>query len=342
MAVNVVKLNNYLSGNVAAIEDLLNHLGCENIRYNREKREFRCSRDFGKNPSAVRVKVDNLRFSCFSTNEQGSIFNFVMSKLGISFPDSLKWVVNSLGLEKSLFQSAIKLPFDGFYKDVIRNVSEPELSQKTYSNEILNQYGRFGHVSFLKDGIDLLTQNKFSLGYDYESSRITIPQWNMNGELVGIMGRSNDPGIPYEYRWLPIIPCSRSYTLFGYHKNYFNIQQQQLAIITESEKGVMQMDSMGYHFGLATCTKNISEVQARYLKALMVDKIVIAYDEGISEEELRFQANKIKMNNSLYMNNVGYIYDKYNDILGNGSKASPTDGGVKNFKKLVNDYIRWI
>lgn len=341
MVVNVAKLNEQLSDDKEAIEAILDEIGCENIRYNPQKNEIRCSREEGKNPTAVRVKVDSLRFSCFSTNEQGSIYNLVMSKTNRTFPETLRWITNFLDISTESISQEIKLPFGGFYKQIIRSDTEPELYQKTYESEILDDYGLVSHTSFIRDGIDINTQEFFHLGYDIESNRITIPQWDVNGNLVGIMGRSNDLEIPYQYRWLPIIPCARSYTLFGYHQNYAAIQQQQLAIITESEKGVMQLRSMGYNFGLATCTRNISSVQAKYLKALRVKKLILAYDEGITEDELRQEVNKIKMENPILKNSVGYIYDKHGEVLKPGTKMSPTDVRVEDFKRLVGKTV-WI
>lgn len=341
MIVNVIKLNEKLSDDRDAIETLLNEIGCENIHYNATRNEIRCSRDEGKNPTAVRIKLDTLRFSCFSTNEQGSLYNLIMAKTGKTFPETLSWVSRTLNLSKEELIHDIKLPFGGFYKQIIRAHSEPELCQKTYEESILEQYGLISHMSFIRDGIDIKTQEFFHLGYDIESNRITIPQWDFNGNIVGIMGRSNDIDIPYEYRWLPVIPCSRSYTLFGYHQNYAAIQQQQLAIVTESEKGVMQLKSMGYDFGLATCTRTISSVQAKYLKALRTKKIILAYDEGISEDELIYEAMKIKVDNPILKNSVGYIYDKHGEILKSGTKMSPTDIGSRGFKELIKKTV-WI
>jgi DNA primase len=339
---NVVRLNEYLSGNADAIEEILMSLGCTNIKLNVLRNEFRCSRDYGKNPSAVRVDIESLRFQCFSTGEQGSIYNFIMSKRNINFPESLRWVVKILKLNKEQFTGQTIIPFGGFYKHLIRSTAEPELAMKTYDDNLLDRYGLVTNLAFLKDGIDLKTQEHFHLGYDHDTDRITIPQWDVNGNLVGIMGRSNDPNIPYEYRWMPIIPCSRSYTLFGYHQNYAAIQQQQMCIITESEKGPMQLRTMGYNFGLATCTRTISSVQERYLKALRVKKLIIAYDEGISEDELRAEAVKLQITNKIYASEVGYIYDRDGDILQKGSKSSPTDLGKETFGILVNKYTKWM
>jgi len=79
-------------------------------------------------------------------------------------------------------------------------------------------------------------------------------------------------------------------------------------IIGESEKFVQQLYSIGIHVGLATCGCDISRVQAKHLKALMTGKIVLAYDEGLEEEQVRAQAKKLMLNNSIFKNRVGYIY----------------------------------
>ena len=339
---NVVRLNDYLSDNVDAIITILEELGCDNIKFNSNKNEIRCSREPGKNPSAVKINTSTLRFNCFSTGENGSIYNLVMNKRQILFPQALRWIAKLLDISEGDLVSSIRLPFGGFYKSLSRTMLEPELDMKIYDDNILKQYGPAVNLAFLHDGISFKVQNDFLLGYDHETDRITIPQWNFNGELVGIMGRSNDPNIPYEYRWLPIIPCSRSYTLFGYHQNYACIQQNQRCIITESEKGVMQLASMGLGYGLATCTKNISKVQERYLKALRIEEIIIAYDQGVSRDELEREAQKIKINNPVYANKVGYIFDKDEDYLSKINKDSPTDLGLNTFKDLLQNYVYWI
>lgn len=339
---NVIKLNEIISGDKDAVETILHEIGCENIRYNEQQREFRFSKSTDKNPTASRVKIDNLKYQCFSSNEQGSIYNLVMNKENLNFPLALKRVSNILNLDETALNTTLQLPFGGFYKHIIRANNNEEVKLPTYPHSILDEFGGIKNTTFLHDGISLATQSEYELGYDTETNRIVIPQWDTNGEIVGIMGRSNDPEIPYEYRWLPIIPCSRSHTLYGYHKNYAGIQNKQICVITESEKGVMQLHSMGFPVGLATCTRTISSYQVKYLKALRADKIILAYDEGIPECDLREEAQKLKVNNSIYTNKVGYIYDKNNDILRSGSKNSPTDLGREAFRTLANKYTKWV
>lgn len=94
-------------------------------------------------------------------------------------------------------------------------------------------------------------------------------------------------------------------------------------MIGESEKFVQQLHTMRSRIGLATCGNDVSEVQAKYIKGLMVKKVILAYDEGLKEEQIRTQAEKLILNNSVFSNKVGYIFDKSNEILKKEVKPVP-------------------
>ena len=102
------------------------------------------------------------------------------------------------------------------------------------------------------------------------------------------------------------------------------------------------MSSMNCNIGLATCTDKISDVQQKYIKALNVSRTILAYDEGLEEDYIRSQAEKLKVDNSFMQNKVGYIYDKHNEILKKGAKQSPSDTGIKGFSELVKHHVVWI
>jgi DNA primase len=258
------------------------------------------------------------------------------------FPDALNYIAELLGLEKKVFNNKIKLPFGGFYKNLIREIQEPELCMQTYNKTILESYLHKYNTMFFKDGIDYQTQEYFNVGFDIETCRITVPEYTLDGKLCGIMGRSINTKCAKEDRWLPIIPCSRSLTLYGYHQNYRNIQEKGLAVIGESEKFPQQLHSIDCNIGLATCGNNISETQTKYLKGLLVPKMILAYDEGLEEDYIREEAKKLKLDNQIFKNEIGYIFDDDNTYLPKGSKAAPSDFGKQIFNKLVQEKTRWI
>ena len=342
LIINALSLTNYLSNNVDDCIALLESMGYTEISYRHGKNELRFSREDGHNPTAMRLKLDTLKFDGFSINVHGNIYTLVMKTRDCSFPEALAYVADELGLEKNRFNKKIRYPFSGFYKGLMKEIQEPEFSMQTYDEAILEEYANKYNLMFFRDGINFQTQEYFNVGFDIETLRITVPEYTLDGKLCGFMGRLNDSKCAKEERWIPLIACSRPYTLYGYHRNYDSIQQKNLVVIGESEKFVMQLHSMGSYIGLATCGCDVSEIQAKHLKALMTNRIILAYDEGLEEERVREQAQKLKIDNALFHNKVGYVFDKNNDVLPKGSKASPSDLGRKAFAELIKKHVVWL
>ena len=339
---NALKLTEYLSNNRDDILKVLESLGYQNITYNSSHNEYRFARGYGRNPSSVRLSIDTLGCVCFSTNERGNLYSLVMNKENLNFPKALEYIADILGLRKSKFNQSVKIPFGGFYKKLIREIQEPETAMQTYDESILEEYCGKYNTMFFQDGISYQTQEKFNVGYDIWTNRITVPEYTFDGRLCGIMGRSIDPNCPKEERWLPIIPCSRSLTLYGYHTNYEFIQEKNLCIIGESEKFPQQLDSFGCHLGLASCGCFLSDTQVKYAKGLLVSKLIVAYDEGLEEEYIREETKKLKIDHTIFKNKVGYIWDAENRVIPKGSKGSPSDYGKAAFSYLIKNCVKWI
>ena len=294
---NALKLTEYLFNNYDCILTVLESLNYHQISYNASHNEYRFAREYGRNPSSVRLSIDTLRYICFSTNERGKL---------------------------------------------IREIQEPELSMNIYDECVLDEYtGKF-NTMFFDDGISYQTQEKFNIGYDIWTNRITVPEYTFDGKLCGVMGRSIDKNCNKEERWLPIIPCSRSLTLYGYHTNYQYIQKKNLCVVGESEKFPQQLDSFDCHIGLASCGCHMSDTQVKYTKGLLVSKTILAYDEGLEEEYIREEAKKLKINNAFFNNKVGYIWDSEHVIIPQGSKGSPSDYGKEAFSYLIKNCTKWI
>jgi len=340
---NLSKVSDYLQNNPESIVDVLESIGFANISFKKNISEIRCSVDAMSNKTSVKINTQTLSYVCFSTGDNGNIYTAVMQKTDCSFPKSIEYIVNILNLDKDQYAGGIvNYPFLGFYKEFLDNENFEGIPNDILDINTLTNYSNNPNMMFLEDGIDLKTQEYFSLGYDWDTDRITIPQWNTDGELVGIMGRLNSTDCEHGERWLPIIPCSRTMTLYGFHYNYKDIQQADKCIIFESEKSVMQTKAMGINIGLATCGNHISVAQTKYIKELMVSEIILAYDEGLSELQLIDACKKVLSDNPIYHNRVGYIYDEENEIIEKGSKASPSDLGVEKLNQLLEKKVRWV
>ena len=339
---NALKLTEHLSNNKDDIYKILESLDFQNISYNPSHNEFRFAREYGRNPSSVRLNVDTLKYCCFSTGEYGNLYSLIMNRESLNFPQALNYIAELLELQKSEFSKPTKLPFGGFYKKLVKELKEPETAMQIYSEDILSEYRGKYNERFFRDGIGYTTQEKFNIGYDIWTNRITVPEYTFDGQLCGIMGRSNDSNCEKEERWLPIIPCSRSLTLYGYHMNYEAIQKNRLCVIGESEKFTQQLDSFGCHIGLASCGCHLSETQLKYAKGLLIDRVILAYDEGLEEEYVREETKKLKINNAVFANKVGYVWDESHEVIPKDSKGSPSDYGKEAFTYLIKNCVKWI
>ena len=341
--INHIALKEKLINNPEDCIGLLEEIGYERIKYNANRNELRFAREADRNPTAVKFSLDTLQFVCFSTGDKGDIFTLVMTANGCTFPQSVKYVAKYLGVSESDYKyQKSSLPFSGFFKKIAKEAESPEYSMEIYDETILDSYSGYNNLMFWNDGITFETQEEFDIGYDFCTNRITVPEYTLSGELCGIMGRLNDRNCDKGERWLPIISCSRSLTLYGYHRNYANIQQKGVVVIGESEKFVQQLHSMGCGIGLSICGCNISTTQAKHIKNLMTRKTILALDEGLSEDQIRAEAEKLLSTNKMLDRKVGYIYDKDNDILLKGGKQSPTDLGKKAFCDLYKNHVVWI
>lgn len=341
---NVLKLNNILSGNADKIIIILESMGYIEIREKRgRKGNYLVFPNIdGDNKGACNVYIDSLNYNNYTRNKRGNIYTLIMDTLNINFPKALEYVAQILKLNKNALNEDVQYPFGGFYKSIIQSNEEPEFSMQTYDLDVLDEYSNKYSKLFFEDGINYSSQQKYGIGYDIWSNRITIPEYTLDGKLCGIMGRLNDKNCAHDDRWLPIIPCSRDLTVFGYTENYKKIKEKDLVIVGESEKFPMQLNSMRCGIGLATCGHYISDVQAKYIKGLQTSKIILAYDEGQDEDFIREQAEKLQMQNHFLTNTVGYIYDKENDILKKGSKDSPSDCSKEDFLKLIRKHVVWL
>ena len=336
-----MRVNEALSADEDVVREILEELGFTQLTFDACKRTFRFAREEGRNPTSMVLNLDTLSFHCFSTGNKGNLYTLIMQRKDMNFPTALKWAADFAGLDKEEYDIDIQLPFGGFFQGLVKEISEPEFSMKTYDESELDEYKGFYNTMFLKDGISFESQKKFNIGYDALSNRVTIPIYSLDNKLIGIMGRYNGK-CAHEERWLPIIPCSRSLTIYGFNENYQSIQEKGMTVIFESEKSVMQCHSFGCNIALATSGCHISDSQAKHIKSMFLPKIILAYDEGLSQEDIIAEAEKLKMDNQIYKNQVGYIYDREHKYLPEGSKSSPSDLGKEVFSKLVKECVIWL
>lgn len=334
MSVSVDYLTKYLRDNPKDIISILENTGFYNISFFEYSNEIRCAWEEGGNPTSVCINVNNLLAICFSKDIGGTLFTLIMQHNDWSLSKVLDFISRLLKVEGNEEDPFI---FGGFYRS-FRNILGEKRELPTYSKSLLDKYIKAPNTRFLNDNITLQTQFKFNVMYDPITNRIVVPWYDKNGNLVGASGRYNFEELGNSPKWKAMMNFSKGSFLYGMFENKKGIEEAGYVIIGESEKFVMQLDSYGYHNGLALGGCNISDTQARLIKSLPIDKIIIALDEGLNLEHVLEQADKLKggifnSNKEIYV-----IFNNDYNILPKGSKMAPTDVGKEKFEILLRKY----
>ena len=188
---------------------------------------------------------------------------------------------------------------------------------------------------WFEDGVDYLTQERFGIRIDFDSNRIVIPVRDYNNQLVGAKGRYNGQ-CDLSERWSMFIPYPKSLVLYGWNENYESIINKHRVYIVEAEKSVCQAASWGFNLMLAIGGHDISMNQAEHIKSLGAD-VVIGFDQGIEEDFIKEQCEKVRIKSQLFNNRVGYI-----SMKNMPEKSSPTDMGYDKFLDLLKHNMQWV
>lgn len=215
----------------------------------------------------------------------------------------------------------------------IDSIDDSVLNASVFNTDILSLWEQ--------EGISLSTMRKYKIGYNPIDNCITIPIYDQNGHLISVRGRylAEDAEVKYK----PVIFCNKtlsapsSQILYGLFQTKEAIQRTKTAIIFESEKSVLMMDT---YYGndnnsVATLGKNISNQHILLLKENGAENIILAYDADYksyaqTKQKLK-EYTKIAKTLAPFFS-VSIIID-WDQIL--PYKASPIDCGKEVFEKLL-------
>lgn len=327
-------------------ETICHHLpgeGNQKLFYYDNTKLFRCYTDCGEYFDIFQlvVKAHETQY-----DEEWSLpkaVSYVAHKFG--FEEEIDQEFDNLGLEDwAIFKSyeRLKTKLDGQRKVI-------EL--KEYDDLILTRLPRPKIEPWLREGINNDTLSKYEISYYPVDCQIIIPHRDINGNLIGVRGRTlvKDEGEMYgKYRPARINGLMYNhplgFALYGLNHTKDNISAIKKAIVFEGEKSVMLYDSIfgsENNIAVASCGSAFSLHQFELLRNLGVQEIIFAFDrqfEEVGDKEFQRHVKHIKQLGEKYKNyvTISCIFDK--DMI-TPYKASPIDCGRDVFLKLFQERI---
>ncbi|GLO66250.1 hypothetical protein [Oceanobacillus kimchii] len=329
---------------------LLESLGCEiNTRsYNTENR-IEATRPGGDNPRSVQVylseelmcKVRTRSYLPTKMDIYGLVSYLKFEKdteegFRETLSKSKKYIIDTLNL-KQFNASSYKHQEDpnAWLKEIKKRKKKricfDEVEPNpTLPNSILGEFVLGGHISWINDGIPYNIQKEFDIGVDIQTERISIPIRNKSGEIVGVKGRTLKEEDEDQYKYLPIYPFKKSIELYNLHKALPYIQEKKEIILWEAEKSCLKAWKYGRRHTVSQMGSEITKIQAEIIKRLCPNiKIIVAYDKGISIDEIKRMVNVFGNYEHLYA-----IFDQHNLLK---DKMSPADADQDTFERLIDE-----
>ena len=318
-----------------SIINILETFDCHKARIN--GREIRCAREENSNPTAVVIRLtnnENLLVKDYELNTVLDLINYLIKIKDASFKDVMNAIKQELYLD-SIYNYKKKVGlFNGLYDRISR--SNDEISVTTYPEEILKEYGNTPNLLWLKDGISLSTQRKWSIGYDVLSQRITMPIRTSTGEVMAIKGRLNGEPEEFEPKYLHIVNGPMSQTLFGYSENYSSLYENEILVV-ESEKSVLKLDSWGYNNVVALGSNSLSTTQAKLLMSLNPKCVTFLLDKSLPLENTKRNAELLKT--FCTMRQLQIRYWNWEDNITLDEKAAPCDDTKEEFEYILRNEV---
>lgn len=237
------------------------------------------------------------------------------------------------------------------YKPLYDNEhNEVEVNLKPINKGVLNAFSFYAIPEWIEDGINETTMRRFNIRYSIEDNKIIIPHYDINGNLIGIRGRTLNDDQLYLGKYLPVKINGEMYNhplgfnLYGLNFVKENVKKYKMAIVAEGEKAVLQYETM---FGedknivVAACGSNFCKYQLDLLLQCGAERILIAFDkEGETWKEQTEYYNKLKRICEKYKNYalMGFIWDNSGLLK---LKQSPFDCGPDIAAKLISKGV-WI
>lgn len=296
---------------------------------------------------------DSLNFHCYTNCGSMDIIQLIQNVLDCDFWKAVNYIKEKFGFHNSSFHYGFENTIHTNDLDVIDSllnqrkiVKKDEWKPfKNIDESILREYYDFYHRSFYEDGISPATLEKFEIKYDILNYRVIIPHRNRDGKIIAIRCRNLDEELVESGRkYTPIVHNGKllsaptSQYFYGLYQNEDIIRMCKKVILVESEKAVMQYETMfpDKNITLALSSSHLSDFQIEILKELGVEEVIIALDKeyelaGTLEEELYAKKLRKTLVDRLDFCTVSILWD-VKGLL--NKKDSPLDRGKDVFINL--------
>ncbi|MFT8849961.1 MAG: DNA primase [Leuconostoc pseudomesenteroides] len=266
-----------------------------------------------KHPSLF-VEENKQVFNCFSCGRSGSVFSFIMEKEGLSYPEAILFLAESVDMPiDSSISATATHPVDATTQAIYQLHND---AQRLYQHTLLNTTSGEAALQYLHDkrhltddiiktfGIGFVPDDNLLLSYaqnqnlapallsaselfltnssgeqrDRFAGRIVWPIKTERGQVVGFSGRALDKDNSIKYMNSPESPFfTKGRILYNFDRAKNIIRQTGTAMIFEGFMDVISADMADQKVGVATMGTALTSDHVHQL-AKVAKRILLVYD----------------------------------------------------------------
>ncbi|MDR0946538.1 MAG: DNA primase [Ruminococcus sp.] len=298
----------------------------QTVALKRAGRDFKCCCPFHseKTPSCV-VRPEEQYFHCFGCGAGGDVFNFVMRRDGLTYPEAIRELASRSGIDLPDYQNGENFANAPARTDIF--AANREAAKFYYETLINSPLAEKGRRYFNERGLSPVTVKKFGLGfalnqwdalskfllgkghteevliaaqlcrngkngglYDFFRDRVMFPIIDTRGNVIGFGGRIIDTDGP-KYINTPETPVfHKGKSLFAH--NFARKTTADELILAEGYMDVIALHQAGFDNAVATLGTALTPDSAREIVRTR-EQVVIAYDADAAGQAAAEKAIKL-------------------------------------------------
>jgi DNA primase len=357
--------------------DIVQIIG-EHVKLKRVGNSYRgpCPFHQGTGPNFSVVPAKGL-YHCFVCNESGDVFTYLQKRLGMDFPDAIRYVAQRAGIvieevqrradaqdSRQPMWDVNAMVADWFRQQLWDERAGEEarnyLSFRRVSREVADRFG----LGFAPRDADAMRSHLVALGVSEETllhagllvqrdeggelrprfrNRLMFPILDGSGNHAGFGGRLLGPGEPKYLNSAESPVYSKGRLLYGLHMAKHAMRREGRVMIVEGYFDVVRLVSAGFEWVVAPLGTALTEDQAALLPRYAKEAYLL-YDNDLAGLKATFRSGDQLLRQQMSVRVVtlpeGEDPDSFVDKFGGGKLAEQLSDAVDIFERKLNELQR--
>lgn len=299
---------------------------------------IKCPFHSGDNTPSLCIYPETNRWYCFGCGAGSSVYDWIMKKEGITFPEAFEKVCNMVGEEPTEYTESESI---AFLKQLKKQKNNKDISvniRKTldFAEDYLNKYSEELPKEWLTEDMTEEALKTYYIRVDHNANRIVYPVFDADNNFIGVKGRTRIKA----YKELGLSKYMNYYKIGaldyfqGWQQALTEIKNQKSVIIFEGIKSCIKAWGWGIKNTIASETAKLSDGQLQLLIKSGIPEVIIAWDSDQNIKDI-IQDSKIQMLKKF--TNL-YVVAGQTSLL--GDKAAPVDKGEAIFRELLRKKVK--